>query len=63
MQSSQRARQQQCFRIRQQASTCDSCTFFNALTAPQWFDHVESLLPRHRERLFRFARRRHACTS
>jgi hypothetical protein len=52
MQSSQRARQQQCFRIRRQASTCDSYTFFNALTAPHWFDQVESLLPEHRERLF-----------
>ena len=52
MQSSQRARQQQCFRIRRQASTCDSYTFFNALTGPHWFDQVESLLPEHRERLF-----------
>ena len=52
MQSSQRARQQQCFRIRQQASHSDSYTFFNASTALPWFDQVESLLPRHRERLF-----------
>lgn len=52
MQSSQRARKQQCARIRRQASQCDSYTFFNALTAPDWFDQVESLIPDHRERLF-----------
>jgi len=52
MQSSQRARQQQCVRIHQRASRCDSYTFFNALTAPKWLDQVESLLPAHRERLF-----------
>ena len=52
MQSSQRAREQQCVRIRQRASHCDSYTFFNALTAPHWLDQVESLLPAHRERLF-----------
>lgn len=52
MQSSQRAREQQCVRIRQRASRCDSYTFFNALTAPHWLDQVESLLPAHRERLF-----------
>jgi hypothetical protein len=52
MQSSQRAREQQCVHIRQRASRCDSYTFFNALTAPYWLDQVESLLPAHRERLF-----------
>ena len=52
MQSSQRAREQQCVRIRQRVSRCDSYTFFNALTAPQWLDQVETLLPAHRERLF-----------
>jgi len=52
MHTSQRARQQQYFRIRQRASCCDSYTFFNALTAPKWLDQVESLLPAHRERLF-----------
>ena len=52
MQSRQRAREQQCVRIRQRASRCDSYTFFNALTAPHWLDQVESLLPAHRERLF-----------
>jgi len=52
MQSSQRAREQQCARIRRQASQCDSYTFFNALTAPDWFDQVELLIPDHRERLF-----------
>jgi len=52
MHTSQRARQQQCVRIRQRASRCNSYTFFNALTAPKWLDQVESLLPAHRERLF-----------
>lgn len=52
MHTSQRARQQQCVRVRQRASRCDSYTFFNALTAPQWLDQVEALLPTHRERLF-----------
>ena len=52
MHTIQRARQQQCIHIRQRASRCDSYTFFNALTAPQWLDQVESLLPTHRERLF-----------
>ena len=52
MHTSQAARQQQCVRIRQRASRCNSYTFFNALTAPKWLDQVESLLPAHRERLF-----------
>jgi len=52
MHTSQRAREQQCVRIRQRLSRCDSCTFFNTLTAPHWLDQVESLLPAHRERLF-----------
>jgi len=52
MHTSQRAREQQCVRIRQRLSRCDSYTFFNALTAPHWLDQVESLLPAHRERLF-----------
>ena len=52
MHTSQRAREQQCVRIRQRVSRCDSYTFFNALTAPQWLDQVETLLPAHRERLF-----------
>ena len=52
MHTSQRAREQQCVRIRQRLSRCNSYTFFNALTAPHWLDQVESLLPAHRERLF-----------
>ena len=52
MHTSQRAREQQCVRIRQRLSRCDSYTFFNTLTAPHWLDQVESLLPAHRERLF-----------
>ena len=52
MHTNQRARQQQCVRIRQRASGCDRYTFFNTLTAPQWLDQVEALLPAHRERLF-----------
>jgi len=52
MQSGQRAHKQQCARIRRQASQCGTDTFFNALTAPDWFDQVESLIPEHRERLF-----------
>jgi len=49
MHTSQRAREQQCVRIRQRVSRCDSDTFFNALTALQWLDQVETLLPVHRE--------------
>ena len=52
MHTSQRARQQQCVRIRQRASHCDSYTYFNALTVPEWLDQVGSLLPAHREQLF-----------
>ena len=44
------ARQQQ--RVRHHAANSDSYAFFNLLTGPQLFDHVEALLPEHRERLF-----------
>ena len=45
-----RARQQR--RVRSQVHNSDSYAFFNLLTGPELFDKVESLLPRHRERLF-----------
>lgn len=44
-----RARQQ---RIGKHASNSDAYSFFNLLTGPELLDQVESLLPRHRERLF-----------
>ena len=44
------ARQQQ--RVRNHARNSDAFAFFNLLTGPELFDEVESLLPRHRERLF-----------
>lgn len=47
---SARVRQQQ--RVRSQASHSDACAFFNLLTGEEMLDEVESLLPRHRERLF-----------
>jgi len=48
MHTNQRAREQLCVRIRQRVSRFDRYTFFNALTAPQWLDQVETLLPAHR---------------
>jgi hypothetical protein len=39
-------------RIRKQAMTNDSYSFFNFLTSDDLLDKVESLLPEHRERLF-----------
>ena len=44
------ARQQR--RVRNHARNSDAYAFFNLLTGPELFDQVESLLPRHRERLF-----------
>lgn len=52
MHPSQRARTQQCRTIQRRARQSDSYAFFNLLTAPQWLDRVEALLPEHRERLF-----------
>ena len=39
-------------RVLHHAGNADSYAMFNLLTAPQLFDHVETLLPAHRERLF-----------
>ena len=39
-------------RIRSHVKSSDSYTFFNQLTSPELLDEVESLLPKHRERLF-----------
>ena len=39
-------------RVRKYAGSADSYAMFNLLTAPELFDHVEGLLPAHRERLF-----------
>ena len=48
----QRACLHQQQRIRSHAATSDSYAFFNLLTGPEFLEQVESLLPRHRERLF-----------
>src|ERR1700704_5326713 len=39
-------------RVRRDARNNDAYAWFNVLTGPEMFDQVESLLPRHRERLF-----------
>ena len=39
-------------RVKAQARSSDSYTFFNLLTNPEFIDQIESLLPEHRERLF-----------
>jgi len=39
-------------RVRRHARNSDAYAWFNVLTGPEMFDQVESLLPRHRERLF-----------
>jgi hypothetical protein len=52
MHPSQRACIQQEKRIGRRAENSDSYEFFNLLTAPEFLDKVESLLPDHRERLF-----------
>ena len=46
------ARVRQQLRVHQQAAQSDACAFFNLLTGAELLDEVESLLPRHRERLF-----------
>ena len=43
---------QQQRRVRKHASNSDAYAFFNLLTGPQLLSEVESVLPRHRERLF-----------
>jgi hypothetical protein len=52
MHPSQRAHIHQQTRIQSYAKNSDSYAFFNLLTAPEFLDTVESLLPEHRERLF-----------
>ena len=52
MHPSQRARLHQQKRVKAQAENSDTYAFFNLLTGPEFLDHVESLLPDHRERLF-----------
>lgn len=39
-------------RVEHYADTADSYAMFNLLTGPELLDHVEALLPEHRERLF-----------
>jgi hypothetical protein len=43
---------QQHRRVQRHARNSDSYSFFNLLTGPELFEKVESLLPKHRERLF-----------
>lgn len=38
--------------VHEQVVRCHAHSFFNALTGPELFDQVESMLPPHRERLF-----------
>jgi hypothetical protein len=52
MHPSQRALTHQQNRIKSHAKNSDSYAFFNQLTAPEFLNTVESLLPEHRERLF-----------
>ena len=52
MHANHKVRAQQQRRIRKQISHCDSYSFFNVLTSAPLLDKVESLLPKHRERLF-----------
>lgn len=52
MHPSQRALTHQQTRIKSHAKNSDSYAFFNQLTAPEFLNTVESLLPEHRERLF-----------
>ena len=52
MNPNQQAHIHQQTRIQSYAKTSDSYAFFNLLTAPEFLDTVESLLPEHRERLF-----------
>ena len=46
------AHAQQQRRVRSRVGNSDAYAFFNLLTGLELFDEVESLLPRHRERLF-----------
>ena len=48
-----RVRVQQQQRIRRRANHSEAYTFFNLLTGPELLARVESLLPAHREWLFR----------
>jgi hypothetical protein len=57
MHPNQRALIHQQARIKHHAEDSDSYAFFNLLTAPEFLDTVEALLPEHRERLF--PRQRH----
>lgn len=43
---------QQHRRVQRHARNSDAYSFFNLLTGPELFEQVESLLPKHRERLF-----------
>lgn len=43
---------QQPRRVQRHARNSDAYSFFNLLTGPELFEKVESLLPKHRERLF-----------
>lgn len=52
MHPTQRMRTQQSGQLHRQAERTDAYAFFNLLTAPQWLDQVETLLPEHRERMF-----------
>jgi len=52
MYSSQRSTRYQQKRVNHHATHSDSYQFFNLLTTPAFFDHLEAHLPTHRERLF-----------
>jgi hypothetical protein len=52
MHPTQRPALRQQKRIAQHVGEADSYALFNLLTGPQLLDHVEQLLPEHRERLF-----------
>jgi DDE family transposase len=52
MHANQRACLHQQQRIRRRVAESDSYAFFNLLTGPELLNHVEALLPAHRERLF-----------
>lgn len=52
MHSSQRSTHYQQKRVNYHATHNDSYQFFNLLTTPEFFDHLEEHLPAHRERLF-----------
>ena len=39
-------------RVLYHAGNTDSYAIFNVLTGPELFDHIEALLPAHRERQF-----------